>query len=71
MIEMNNRPGSLPEQPVELILLHRRHVVKFTLEGFVHHLVLGVQDVVLLLEGIHVFLGLHQSVGRQRLKGRG
>ena len=71
MNEMNNRPGSLPEEPVELILLHRRHVVKFTLERFVHHLVLGVQDVVLLLEGIHMFLGLHQSVGCQSLKERG
>ena len=71
MNEINNRPGSFPEQPVELILLHRRHIVKFTLERFVHHLVLRVQDVVLLLECVHMFLGLHQSVGRQRLKGRG
>ena len=68
---MNNRPRSLPEQPVKLILLHRCHVVKFTLECFVHHLILSIQDVVLLLEGIHVFLGLHQSVGCQCLKESG
>lgn len=61
------RPGPLPEQPVQLILLNCRDVVEFTLERFIHHLVLRIQIVVVPSKGIHVFLGLHHSCGCQSL----
>ena len=63
-------PRSPSEQPIELILLYSWHIMEFSLEGFVHDLVLSQEYIVLLSESINILTGLNNSLSCKALKER-